>query len=57
MLKKLNILLLFFILFSSNVGHSGERNDKNLLAISGGIWDWNDTKTSGMFNIEYRHGT
>ena len=57
MFKKLYLIFLFFLLFPFNTALSKEKNDKNLLAFSGGIWDWNDNTTAGMFNIEYRHGT
>ena len=57
MFKKLYLILLFFIFCFPNTTFSKEKNDKNLLALSGGLWDWNDDNTAGMFNIEYRHGT
>ena len=43
--------------FLSGLSLAAERNDKNLLTFGAGIWDWNDEKTAGLFNIEYRHGT
>ena len=58
MLKKTSLLFyLLFFFFFSNSSFAAERNDKNLLTFGGGIWDWNDAETSGLFNIEYRHGT
>ena len=57
MLKKTSLLFyLLFFFFFSNSSFAAERNDKNLLTFGGGIWDWNDAETSGLFNIEYRHG-
>ena len=57
MLKKTSLLfyLLFFLFSGSSI--AAERNDKNLLTFGGGMWDWNDAETSGLFNVEYRHGT
>ena len=57
MFKKLYLILLFFIFCFPNTTFSKEKNDKNLLAFSGGLWDWNDDNTAGLLNIEYRHGT
>ena len=59
MLKKIILIInLFFILFFINkISIAGEKNDKNLLTFGAGAWDWNDSQTSGLFNIEYRHGT
>ena len=58
MLKKTSLLFyLLFFFFFSNSSFAAERNDKNLLTFGGGIWDWNDAESSGLFNIEYRHGT
>ena len=57
MFKKLYLILVFFVFFSFSTVSSKETNDKNLLGFSGGLWDWNDDKTAGLFNIEYRHGT
>ena len=58
MLKKTSLLFyILFFFFFSNSSFAAERNDKNLLTFGGGIWDWNDAETSGLFNIEYRHGT
>lgn len=58
MLKKKSLLFyILFFFFFSNSSFAAERNDKNLLTFGGGIWDWNDAETSGLFNIEYRHGT
>ena len=58
MLKKINLFFyLFYFLFFSSWSFAGERNDKNLLTFGAGLWDWNDSQTSGLFNFEYRHVT
>ena len=57
MLKKITLILCFFyFLFFNKLSLAAEQNDKNLLTFGTGIWDWNDEKTAGLFNIEYRHG-
>ncbi len=59
MFKKIfqTFFLIFSLSFIFGASFAGERNDKNLLTIGAGIWDWNDEETSGLFNLEYRHGT
>ena len=53
MFKKLYLIFLFFLLFPFNTALSKEKNDKNLLAFSGGIWDWNDNTTPYPIAMEY----
>ena len=58
MLKKIILIFfLFYFIFFNGLSLAAERNDKNLLAFGAGLWDWNDTQTAGLFNVEYRHGT
>ena len=57
MLKKTSLLFYLFFFLFSGFSIAAERNDKNLLTFGGGVWDWNDAATSGLFNVEYRHGT
>jgi len=59
MLKKIILVIYFsfFSLFSNKLSIAAEKNDNNLLTIGAGFWDWNDSKTAGLFNIEYRSGT
>jgi len=57
MLKKTSLLFYLFFFLFSGFSIAAERNDKNLLTFGGGVWDWNDAETSGLFNVEYRHGT
>ena len=57
MLKKITIIFcFFFFLLFNGLSLATERNDKNLLTFGVGIWDWNDEKTAGLFNVGYRHG-
>ena len=57
MLKKIALIFCFFyFLFFNQLSLAAERNDKNLLTFGVGIWDWNDEKTAGLFNVEYRYG-
>ena len=56
MLKKTYIMFYFFYFFMIGSSMAADRNDKNLLAFGAGLWDWNDSKTAGLFNVEYRHG-
>ena len=56
MLKKTSLLFYLFFFLFSGFSIAAERNDKNLLTFGGGVWDWNDAETSGLFNVEYRHG-
>ena len=55
MLKKTSLLFYLLFFFFSGISIAAERNDKNLLTFGGGLWDWNDAETSGLFNVEYRH--
>ena len=57
MLKKTSLLFYLLFFFFSGISIAAERNDKNLLTFGAGLWDWNDAETSGLFNVEYRHGT